>query len=129
MFRSTTRLASTSCAGTETDMTDVTSRTREESLYEMIVSMANELKNISKRCDKDRKEFLTRMKEQEQKGFDAASLTKDIQLLVQQITELKGELREKDAVTPPWSAGNNKSFGYLLGRERPTHRPDAWTSH
>jgi len=98
---STTRLASTSRAGTETDMTDVPSRTREESLYEMIVSMSKELKNISKRCDKDREEFLTRMKEQEQKGPDVASLIKDIQSLVQQITELKGELREKDAVTLP----------------------------
>jgi len=66
----------------------------------MIVSMANELRNISKRCDKDREEFLTRMKEQKQKGLDA-SLTKDIQLLAQQITELKDELREKNAVTPP----------------------------
>jgi len=86
-------------------MTDVPSRTREEGLYEMIVSIANELRNISKRCDKDREEFLTRMKEQEQKGLDAASLTKDIQLLAQQITELKGELREKDAVTPPLISG------------------------
>jgi len=67
----------------------------------MIVSMANELKNINKRCDKDREEFLTRIKEQKRKGLDAASLTKDIQLLAQQVTELKGELREKDAVTPP----------------------------
>jgi len=41
------------------------------------------------------------MKEQEQRGPDAASLTKDIQLLMQQVTELKGELRERDAVTSP----------------------------
>jgi len=101
MSRPTTRLASTSRTGTETDTTDVPSRTREEGLYEMIVSMANKLKNINKRWNKDREEFLTRMKEQERKGFDAASLIKDIQLLAQQITELKSELCEKDAVTPP----------------------------
>jgi len=121
MPRPTTRSSSAGRAGTETDVADAPSRTRDKVLYEMIISMANELKNISKQRDKDREEFLTRMEEQELKGPDAASLTKDIQLLMQQVTELKSELREKDAVTPPWSAGNNKSPGYPLGRERPAH--------
>jgi len=90
--------------------------------------VANELKNINKRCDKDREEFLIRMKEQERKGLDAANLTKDIQLLAQQITELKGELREKDAVTFPVQREIINHSDIPIVRKRPAHWPDAWTS-
>jgi len=104
------------------DVADAPSRTRDKDLYEMITSMAIELNCISKQRDRDREEFLTRMKEQVQKGLDAANLTKDIQLLMQQVTELKGELREKDAVTPP---GPQETISRpdisLEGNDLPTH--------
>jgi len=61
------------------------------------------------------------MKEQEQRGPDAASLTKDIQLLMQQVTELKGELREKDAVTSPGQQKTiNRPDTSLVGNDLPT---------
>jgi len=84
MSRLTTRLTSTSREGTEMDIADVPSRTCEESegFYEMMVTVTNELKNINKRCDRDREEFLTRIKAQEeQKGPDTTSLRGGIQLL------------------------------------------------
>jgi len=83
-----TRLKSTSHAGTETDIADIPSRTREEpeGLYKMMITITNELKNINKRYDKDREELLTRIKKQEErKGPSATSLRGDIQLLAQQI--------------------------------------------
>jgi len=46
----------------------------------MMIAITNELKNIHKRCDKDHEEFITRMKEyEERKGSDATSLREDIQ--------------------------------------------------
>jgi len=61
MSRSIIRLTSTSRTETETDIADVPSRTREEpeGLYEMIITISNELKNINKRYDRDREELLT----------------------------------------------------------------------
>jgi len=69
MSRPTTRLTSTSRTGTETDIADVSSRTREESegLYEMMIIITKELKNINKRCDRDREELLIHIKEQEER--------------------------------------------------------------
>jgi len=84
--RSTTRLTSTSRAGTKTNIADVPSPTREEpeGLYEMMITITNKLKNINKRCNRDREELLTCIKEQEErKGLDATSLRGDIQLLAQ----------------------------------------------
>jgi len=67
-----------------------------------MVTITNELKNINKRCDRDREELLIRIKGlKERKGLDATSLRGDIQLLAQQVTELKCELREKNADNPP----------------------------
>jgi len=100
MSRPTTQLTSTSHTGTETDIADVPSRTRLglEGLYEMMIAIINELKNINKRCDKNHEELLTRMKEQEEQNkSNAISFKEDIQLLAQQITKLECKLREKDA--------------------------------
>jgi len=81
MSKPTTRLTSTSRTGTETDIADVPSRTREEpeSLNEMMITITNELKNINKRCDRDREELLIRIKEQKERKIpDVTSLKGDI---------------------------------------------------
>jgi len=56
-------------------------RKEPEGFYKMMIAIINELKNINKRCYKDREEFIIRMKEhEERKGSDATSLREDIQL-------------------------------------------------
>jgi len=97
MFR---RYTSTNRTETETSIADILSRTHEEpeGLYEIMIAMTNELKNINKRRDEDYEEILTLRKEhEERKGSDATTLREDMRLLAQQVTKLKCKLREKDA--------------------------------
>jgi len=74
-------------AAIETGTDDIPSRTREETVYEMIFAMTNKLKSINRRHNEDRKEFRIFRKEYkvdraERKESDDTSFRKDIRSLV-----------------------------------------------
>jgi len=110
-------------------------REEPEGLDEMMITITNELKNINKRCNKDREELLNLIKEQEKrKGPDAISLRGDTvtsstsyQIRMQAARKGLETNQTRLPTSPPsnlstqrgCSAKNNKLPRYILVRKRP----------